>query len=142
MTIRMDDKLKTLAEVPLFAGCSKKELQAVARLSVPFDLQAGQVLTKEGTIGRECFVIVDGKANVSIGGTAVGALGPGSCVGELALLDGGPRTATVVADGPISVYVLSVAEFRSLLLLNHTFARKLAVSLAQRLRQLEVAAIH
>lgn len=135
--IRMDDRIKALSTVRLFSGCSKKELQSVARLCTPFPVQEGFVLTTEGTPGRECFVIADGKARVTIGGRKVGEVGPGECVGEMALLDGGRRTATVTAESPMSTYILSVSEFRSLLEVSPTILRHIATSLAQRLRTLE-----
>jgi len=134
---RMDDKIKALSTVRLFSGCSKKELQSVARLCTPLSVEEGFVLTTEGTAGRECFVIADGKARVTIGGRKVGEVGPGECVGEMALLDGGQRTATVTAESPMNTYVLSVSEFRSLLDVNPTILRDIATSLAQRLRALE-----
>ena len=134
---RMDDKIKTLSTVRLFSGCSKKELQSVARLCTPLSVEEGSVLTKEGTPGRECFVIADGKARVTIGGRKVGEVGPGECVGEMALLDGGQRTATVTADSPMNTYVLSVSEFRSLLRVSPSILGKIATSLARRLRARE-----
>ena len=135
--VRMDDKIKTLSTVRLFSGCSKKELQSVARLCTPLSVEEGSVLTAEGTPGRECFVIADGKARVTIGGRKVGEVGPGECVGEMALLDGGPRSATVTVESPMNVYVLSVPEFRSLLRVSPTILQKIATSLAQRLRARE-----
>jgi len=134
---RMDDKIKALSTVGLFSGCSKKELQSVARLCTLLSVEEGSVLTTEGTSGRECFVIADGKARVTIGSTKVGEIGPGECVGEMALLDGGRRTATVTAESPMNVYALSVSEFRSLLGVSPSILRKMATSLAQRLRALE-----
>jgi CRP/FNR family transcriptional regulator, cyclic AMP receptor protein len=134
---RMDDKIKALSTVGLFSGCSKKELQSVARLCTLLSMEEGFVLTTEGTLGRECFVIADGKARVTIGGKKVGEVGGGECVGEMALLDGGPRTATVTAESPMNTYALSVPEFWSLLDVNPTILRKIATSLAQRLRALE-----
>ena len=134
---RMDDRIKALSTVGLFSGCSKKELQSVARLCTPLSMEEGFVLTTEGTPGRECFVIADGKARVTIGGKKVGEVGGGECVGEMALLDGGPRTATVTAESPMNTYALSVSEFWSLLDVNPTILRKIATSLAQRLRALE-----
>ena len=134
---KIDDKIKALSAVRLFSGCSKKELQSVARLCTPLSVEEGFVLTTEGTPGRECFVIADGKARVTIGGRKVGEVGPGECVGEMALLDGGRRTATVTAESPMNTYVLSVSEFRSLLGVNPTILRDIATSLAQRLRALE-----
>ena len=134
---RVDPKLKALSNVGLFSGCSKKELQSVAGLCTPLSLDEGFVLTTEGTPGLQCFVIVDGTARVTIGGRKVGEIGPGECVGEMALLDGGPRSATVTAESPMNVYALSVSEFRSLLKVSPTILGKIATSLARRLRERE-----
>ena len=109
----------------------------MAGLCTPLSLEEGFVLTTEGSPGLECFVIADGKASVTIGGTKVGEVGAGECVGEMALLDGGPRSATVTAESPMNVYVLSVSEFRSLLGVSPAILGKIAISLAQRLRALE-----
>lgn len=92
------------------------------------------MLSTEGTAGLECFVIADGTARVTIGGKKVGEVGPGECVGEMALLDGGPRSATVTAESPMNVYALPVSEFRSLLRASPAILGKIATSLAQRLR--------
>ena len=132
-----DPKIKALSAVGLFSGCSQKELQSVAGLCTQLSLEKGFVLTTEGTPGRECFVIADGTARVTIGGRKVGEVGPGECVGEMALLDGGLRTATVTAESPMNVYALSVSEFKSLLGVSPTIVRKIATSLAQRLRARE-----
>jgi CRP/FNR family transcriptional regulator, cyclic AMP receptor protein len=134
---RIDPKLKALSNVGLFSGCSKKELQSVAGLCTPLSLEEGFVLTTEGTPGLQCFVIADGTARVTIGGRKVGEIGPGECVGEMALLDGGPRSATVTAESPMNVYALSVSEFRSLLKVSPTILGKIATSLARRLRERE-----
>jgi len=134
---RMDPKIKALSTVGIFSGCSQKELQSVARLCTPLSLEEGFVLTKEGTPGLQCFVIADGTASVTIGGRKVNEVGPGECVGELALLDGGPRTATVTAESPMNVYALSVSEFRSLLRVSPSILGKIATSLARRLRARE-----
>ena len=134
---RMDPKVKALSTVGIFSSCSKKELQSVARLCTPLSVEEGFVLTTEGTAGLQCFVIVDGTASVTIGGRKVNEVGPGECVGELALLDGGPRTATVTAESPMNVYALSVSKFRSLLGVSPTILRKIVTSLARRLRARE-----
>ena len=87
----------SLASVPLFSLCSKKELQAVAKATDEMELPAGRVLCEQGSTGREAFIILDGTAEVTRNDQQVAIAGPGTCVGELALLDHGPRTATVTA---------------------------------------------
>jgi len=137
----VDEKMEALRAIGLFAGCSKHELSSVARLCEEAHLKEGFVLTTQGGPGRECFVIADGDAKVTIDGQIVAKVGPGDCVGEMALLDGGPRTATVTALTPMTVYVLSSVEFRSLLETNPV-ARKIMTSLARRLREAETANAH
>src|SRR5690606_34210047 len=85
-----------LAQVSLFSSMSKRELQKIARVSDEVSVPEGKVLVEEGTRGREAFVILDGKAVVRRNNRRVATLGPGDHFGELALLDGGPRTASVV----------------------------------------------
>jgi hypothetical protein len=136
-----DHKIEALQSVGLFAGCSKKELASVARLCTTLDVDKGFVLTTQGTRGNECFVIGAGNAEVAIDDKAVATVGPGDCVGEMSLLDGGPRTATVTALGPMTLYLLSSGEFRSLLQTN-AVARKIMISLAQRLRGAETDRPH
>jgi CRP-like cAMP-binding protein len=139
---KVDNRVQALSEVSLFSGCNRRELQAVARLCTPLSVETGFVLTTEGTVGRECFVIADGGAAVKIAGQPVGTVGPGDCVGEMALLDGGTRTATVTAETPLTLYVLSIPEFNSLLEVDPTIVRKLAASLARRLRAIETQYPH
>jgi CRP/FNR family cyclic AMP-dependent transcriptional regulator len=110
-----DAWLDHLAQVPLFAELSKKQLQAVGAASVELNVAEGKVLVREGEPGHECFVIVDGAATVSRKGEQIATLGPGDVVGELAPLTGGARTATVVATAPMEVLVIGQRELAGLL---------------------------
>jgi CRP/FNR family transcriptional regulator, cyclic AMP receptor protein len=132
--------LDHLAAVPLFSACSKKELQAVAKASDEVNLPAGRVLCEQGTIGREAFVIVDGEAEVRRNNRKVATLGPGSYVGELALLDHGPRTATVTTTSDVTVLVLGAREFSGLLDEVPSISHKLMKALAHRIRELDTKA--
>jgi CRP/FNR family transcriptional regulator, cyclic AMP receptor protein len=129
--------LDHLAKVPLFAACTKKELQAVARASDEITLPDGKTLCEQGSVGREAFVIVDGTANVLRNGRKVATLGAGDCVGELALLDHGPRTATVTAGSDLTVLVLGAREFAGLVDEVPSIAHKLMKALAHRIRELD-----
>lgn len=129
--------LDHLASVPLFSACSKKELQAVSRASDEVTLPAGRVLCEQGTTGREAFVIIEGTAEVRINDARVATLGPGSCVGELALLDHGPRTATVVAETDVRALVIGVREFAAILDEVPPMTHKLLRALAARIRELD-----
>ena len=129
--------LDHLASVPLFSACSKKELQAIARASVEVDIQEGRTFVEQGQTGREAFVIIDGTAEVRRNGKKVSTLGPGGVVGELALLDRGPRTASVTANEKMKVLVLGPREFSGLLDEVPTITHKLLASLASRIRELD-----
>ena len=129
--------LDHLATVPLFAGASTKELRAVGKASVELPIEAGREFVTQGQVGREAFIIIDGQAEVSRAGQKIATLGPGDCVGELALLDHGPRTATVTAATPLTVLVLGPREFSGLLDEVPTLNHKMLAALASRVRQLD-----
>ncbi|MDP1805894.1 MAG: cyclic nucleotide-binding domain-containing protein [Acidimicrobiales bacterium] len=129
--------LDHLASVSLFSACSKKELEAVSRASDEVNLAAGSVLCEQGTVGREAFVLVEGSAEVARNGKKVAAIGPGTCVGELSLLDHGPRTATVTATTDLKVLVIGVREFAAIIDDVPTIAHKLMRSLAGLVRELD-----
>ena len=129
--------LDHLASVSLFSACSQSELTAVARASDEVDLSEGRVLCEQGDIGREAFVILDGTAEVRRNGQKVATLTTGACFGELALLDSGPRTATVVATSDLKVLVIGAREFAALVSDVTPIAHKLLKSLAIRIRALD-----
>ncbi len=133
--MRKDNRLDLLRGVPLFSGCTKRELAAIESLTSMIDVAKGTEVATFGTPGQEFFIIVDGSATASRNGLTLAVLGPGSFFGELALLDGGERTATVVADTDLTLLVLSRREFRSLQSTAPSVAYKLLVELGARLRQ-------
>ena len=132
-----DAYLDHLASVPLFAACSRKDLQNIARASDEVDVAEGKVLVEQGDVGRECFVIVGGSATVKRNGRKVATLGPGDYFGELSLLDKGVRTATVTADTPMTVLVLGPREFSGVLDSVPGLSHKLLATLAARIRELD-----
>ena len=104
-----------LPELELFTGCSSRQRRDVATLCTSVDVRAGRVLCRQGEHAEECFVVVDGHADVFVDGARVAGIGPGELAGELALLAaGGLRTATVVAATDMSLLVLSRREFKQL----------------------------
>ncbi|MGH2725423.1 MAG: cyclic nucleotide-binding domain-containing protein [Actinomycetota bacterium] len=139
---KKDRKNEALSNVILFSGCDRKEIAQIASLATEIDVPAGQVLAKEGEPGREFYVILDGKAGVEIAGKQVATLGPGDFFGEMALLDQGPRAATVKADTEMEVAVLDPREFVSLIEAHPAVARKVLKVMAGRLRQAEQAPTH
>lgn len=108
-------KIELLKRVPLFAGCSKKELAKIALLADELDLPAAREITRQGAGGREFLVIVEGSADVVRNGRVVNKLGPGDFLGEIALVTGQPRTAAVRTTGPARVLVVDTRGFRSLM---------------------------
>ena len=107
---RHDAFIDHLQQVPLFAACSRKDLQLVARRAEDVRVAAGKALVSEGETGHEFFVILDGQAKVTRQGRKVASLGPGDAFGELALLEKAPRNATVIADSDMELVVLSQRE--------------------------------
>ncbi|MEY2478659.1 MAG: hypothetical protein QOG87_3974 [Actinomycetota bacterium] len=132
---RKDNKLDHLAQVRLFRACSRKELTTIGRASDEVKVGAGKTIVEEGQTGHEFFLILDGTATVQRNGRKVATLGPGDYFGELALLDRGPRNATVKADTDMEVLVLGQREFSGVLDEVPTIAHKLLSSMATRLRE-------
>ena len=132
-----DSNINHLGSVSLFAACSKKELQAVDRASDEVTLAAGKSLCEQGSIGREAFIILSGEAEVVRNGRKVATLGSGDCFGELALLDHGPRTATVTAKTDLEVLVIGAREFASILDDIPPISHKMLKALAARIRELD-----
>jgi CRP/FNR family cyclic AMP-dependent transcriptional regulator len=136
-----DKKAELLGQVGLFSACNKKELLRIAALADQTTFAKGSTMMQEGDSGSEVFVIASGNADASIRGKKVATLGPGTIVGELALLDHGPRTATVVATTDLEALVLDPSSFRTLLHDVPTVAVKVATAIAQRLRDVEKAPV-
>jgi CRP-like cAMP-binding protein len=138
---RKDGFVDHLAQLPLFSTCSKKDLRLVASKATPLDIPAGRTIIEEGAPGKEFFVIDSGTAVVKRNGRKIATLSTGAAFGELALLDGGPRTATVVAESDLSVLILTRQEFAGLLDEVPGLSRKLLQGLAKRLREADAKAI-
>jgi len=126
-----------LVQVPLFEGLSKKQLRRISSLMTRIDRPAGQVLTREGEQGSEFFIVLEGEVEVRQGDRVIATRRPGDYVGEIALLDKGPRTASVVATTPVSVEVLSRREFVSLLAEVPQLSEQIMATMARRLADIE-----
>ncbi len=129
-----------LAEVPLFEGLSKQQLRRISSLMTRIDRPAGQILTREGEHGSEFFIVLEGELEVRQADRVIATRQPGDYVGEIALLDRRPRTATVVASTPVSVEVLSRREFVSLLAEVPELSVQIMATMAARLADLEAEA--
>ena len=131
--LTQNTKVEALRRAPLFAGLSKKELIELARVTEDLQVSAGTVLCKEGGLGREFYVIVEGTAEVTRGGKPVVTRREGEFVGEIALLTTARRTATVTAATPLRCLILMRGDFRRVLDENRSIERKVMVALADRL---------
>jgi CRP-like cAMP-binding protein len=128
-----------LRGVPLFELCTQRELERIARSGTEKPVLAGTTLAEQGATGGEAFVVLDGEVVVRRNHRLVARLGPGSIVGELALLDAGVRSATLACDVDSVVLVISRRDFRPVLDAVPSIAHKLAESLCGRIRELDKA---
>jgi CRP/FNR family transcriptional regulator, cyclic AMP receptor protein len=132
--MRGNEKIDLLKRVPLFADCSRSELEQIAQLADEIDLREGKELTHLGGAGREFFVLLEGEADVSQDGRSINTLGAGDFFGEIALVEDVPRTATVTATTPVRVLVITDRAFRQLLEKHPELQRKVLVALAERVK--------
>ena len=128
-----------MRDVPLFAGLLPSELDRVALVMNPADVPAGDVICTEGEVGRDFYLLADGEATVERDGETVAKLSKGDHFGELAVLDRGPRSATVRAMSDCRLFVLHDESFAAVLNEVPALAQKLLAALARRLREAEQA---
>ncbi len=131
----MATETDVLRAVPLFAGLTERALDGIAGLARETSFPAGTVLVREGDPGDSFIVIVAGMATVEQGAREIRALGPGDFLGEIALIDGRPRTATVTATGPVDALVVDRPAFERLMDDYPVVRHGLVSALTQRLRQ-------
>lgn len=124
-----------LAKVPLFAGLDKKHLKQISGLVTQIEVKAGKDLTREGEVGNEFIIVLEGEAEVKVGDTVVATRGPGDYFGEIALIANRPRTATVTATTPMKLEVIGRREFQTMLHDNPTIATELLGIAADRLAE-------
>lgn len=125
-------KAKALKRAPLFQGLSQKELGELAKVTEDMDGAAGTVLIREGEIGREFFVLLEGEVEVERQGKSLGTRDAGDFFGEIAVLEQVPRTATVTARTPVRFLVLTRPAFRRLIVDNPKVETKVLRALAKR----------
>jgi CRP-like cAMP-binding protein len=135
--VARDEKLDLLHRIPLFSAFDRRKLERLGMLADEVDVPAERCLMAQGDRGLEMFVLVSGSVRVERDGNRLNTLGPGDFFGEIALLDGGPRTATVTAEEPSRLLVLTHREFHSLMEEFPAVAAEVLNSLAHRIRRLE-----
>jgi CRP-like cAMP-binding protein len=140
--MKHDPKVDVLAQVPMFRSFSRRELAHVARIADEVEMHDGDVLCREGDRGEWCFVLVDAEARVVVEGVEVAHLGPGEICGELSLLDGGSRAATVTLTRGGEVLLLPRGAFLGLLEENPKLVGAILASLGERLRAANAIGAH
>ena len=132
MRLHKDAKVDLISRVPLFARCSKKELRMIANLADQIEWPEGKTLIKQGRLGSEFFILIEGTASVSRDGSKLGDLAAGEWVGEIALISDVPRTATVVATSPIRALVMTRGAFSQLMSDSPSISAKVLAGLGER----------
>ena len=130
-------QIENLQKVTLFSGCTKRDLQHVAKAGDVITMTDGTTIVDQGQMGREAFVILSGSVAVRRGGRKITTLGEGDVVGELSLLDHGPRTATAICEGDCTLFVLDQRHFRKVLEDQPQIMFKLLGTLAGHIRDLD-----
>lgn len=139
-TVKYGDKIERLEAAAIFDECSQRQLRSIARIARVFDASAGTVLTRADEPGDEFFLILDGTASVDVATEKRRSLRPGAYFGEMSLLDGGPRSATIVAETPVRLLVISRRDFSVLLKDVPGLTQSLLMTLSRRVRQAEESA--
>lgn len=142
--LRKEDKVELLGGLPLFENCTKKELAQIASIMVEAERPEGAYLTREGQDGGLMFILVEGRADVVTGDgqgprsrKVIGRLTDGDVVGELSLIDGHVRSASVVATSPVQVLEIAADDFQKLVHRSPKFVKALLRALSLRVREVE-----
>lgn len=133
----MDQKLELLERVPLFAGVAREGLEEIGRITDEIDVPAGRALTHEGRHEGYFFVIVSGTVRIERGGRTINTIGAGDFLGEIALLDDGPRTATATTESPCRLLSMTHQRFHELLDTSPPVRTAILEAVGQRLRALD-----
>ncbi len=131
--LRKNTKIELLKRIPLFSGCSKSELAAIAMIADEIDVPAGKTLIREGDTGREFFVLVEGTVEVRQKGRKLPTKGDVGFFGEISLLSNSPTTASVTTTSAVSALVITPQSFRGLLKRSPGIQLKVLSALAERL---------
>ena len=142
MTLTRDRRSALLSAATLFDGLDNEAMERIAAVVVEVEFPADHVIARQGEIGTGFFVIASGRARVVRDGETLATLGPGDFFGELSVLDGRPRVAQVVADGPTTCLALASWDLEALLLEDPKISLALLRGLAGRLRDVTEAHRH
>jgi CRP/FNR family cyclic AMP-dependent transcriptional regulator len=137
--IAVADPVELLKAVDLFSACTTKDIRVLLRIARRRKIDGGSVVVREGDHDERFFAIAGGTVRVTKGRRTLATYGPGDFFGEVAILDPGPRTATVTAEGDLVVYAIEGSDLRELLLEAPELAVKLLRGLARRLREVDKA---
>jgi CRP-like cAMP-binding protein len=129
-----DAKLERLSKVALFSGLTRRQLEHVAEITDEVEVPAGRVLARQGEPAHVAYVIVSGEATISVDDQPVGTIGADEMVGEMGLIDGGPRAATVTAKTDMDLYVIEPGRFGGLLDDVPGLTKELLIAVTRRLR--------
>lgn len=132
---RQSDKTDVLKKVPLFSNLSQRQLNLIAKHADEVELKAGKVLAKQGELGLEFLLLVEGGARVQRNGKVIARLTAGDFFGEMSLIDGKPRSATVIAETPVTLLAIHRRSFNYLLDTIPGMTRKILATLCERLRK-------
>ncbi|HEX6029894.1 MAG TPA: cyclic nucleotide-binding domain-containing protein [Tepidiformaceae bacterium] len=133
---------RALEKAPLFQNLTREQLRMIGQVSTQIQEGAGKVLAQQGHRGVEFVLVLDGKASVERDGHTVATIGPGDFYGEVSLIDGGPRTATVTSQTPMDLLVVDPRGFRTLLDNMPGLQRQIMLNLCKRLRELYASHTH
>jgi len=137
----LDEKMDLLQRAPLFAGLARKQLGAIAHIADLIDVPAGTALTHEGRHEGYFFVIVSGTVRIEQGGRLINTLGAGDFLGEIALLDGGPRTASATAETACRLLSVTRERFHDLLDTSQSVRAAILEAVGQRMRAIDADAV-
>jgi CRP/FNR family transcriptional regulator, cyclic AMP receptor protein len=135
-------KIDVLQKVPLFRDLSKRQLDEIAKHADEIEGKPGEVLVRQGEVGHELIIIVEGSARVERDGQVIAHLKSGDFLGEMSLLDGKPRSATVITEIPGTLLVIHSRSFGPLLDTVPGLQRKMLTALVERFRELQQTLMH
>jgi CRP-like cAMP-binding protein len=140
--VARDEKLDLLHRIPLFSGFDRRRLERLGMLADEVDVPSGKVLMRQGESGADMMVLVRGSVAVERDGARINTLGPGDFFGEIALVDGGPRTATITTEEPSTLLVITHRDFHAMMDEFPEVADQVMNALANRVRTLDPDSPH